>query len=65
MELGSQQLDTFRVNGSSTVDELWVLFHGAEVAVQPIERFLDHFVAGDIVASIIQDAALVFLWRAE
>lgn len=35
---------------------LRILFHGAEMAVKPIEGFFDHFIAVDVVANVIQDA---------
>ena len=44
---------------------LWLSLDWTQVTVEPVESFLDHFVAGDIVTSVIQDAALVLFGRAE
>src|ERR1700745_3259811 len=38
------------------------LFHWPQIAIQPVERFLYHLIAGNIVAGIEDHPALV-LWR--
>ena len=35
------------------------LFHRPQIAVQPVECFLDHLVSGNVVAGIVNHAALV------
>jgi hypothetical protein len=38
-------------------------FHRTQIAVQPVECFLDHFIPGNAVARFVDDSALVLFGR--